>query len=107
MQGGHGSPARRGSPLDQQETRIPGEVARPALPARIEEWHDARRLGVWGMCFRILVTVTCRARPREFVHSVARSPHSGQNVFADIGRAGVTGGMPAVLAAVPGTSAHL
>jgi hypothetical protein len=103
----HGGPAGGGAPLDEQEVGTPGEMARPALAARVEQGNGSPALRIAGMRFGVLVTVARRARPGQFGRCAARTAHPRHDVFADEGGTREVGGMPAVLATVTGAVAHL
>ncbi len=107
VQSRHGGPARGGSPLDPQETGAPGKMAQPTLPARVEQGNRTPSLRIGRVRLGVFVTVARRARPGQLSRRAARTPHPWNDVLADEGGAGETGGMPAVLAAVAGAVAHL
>ncbi len=74
MQSHHGSAAGGGSSLDLQEVRAPGEVARPALAARVEQGDGSPGLRIGRLRLAVLVAVTSRASPGEFGRFVLRAP---------------------------------
>lgn len=107
VQSRHGGPACCGMSFDKQEIRAPGKMARPALAAWVEQWDRSPCLGIDSVCLGVFVTVTCGARPGQFIDGTARTAHPRNDVFADEWSTREVGRMLTVFAAIAGAVAYL
>jgi hypothetical protein len=93
--------------LNFQEVIVPCEVPRPSLATWVEQRDSSPGERIARLRLGIFVTITRRARQSHFGHRMPRATRPGQNMLADEGGARVICRMPAVLATIAGTVAHL
>lgn len=107
VQGGHGGPSGGRASLDEQEIRAPGEMARPALAAWVEQANGSPRLWIARMGLCLFVAVARGARPGQFRSRAARTADARHDVFADERGTRESGEMLTVFATIAGAVAHL